>query len=205
MKSQEKLKKKKGMRLAFKLSLTVSIPLLLITLIGIAISAGKQNSISKNLVEREVSGIAASVREAYIEMADGADFAMSGDTLKKGNETLSENYELIDKLKQERDVELSIFYGDTRVLTTLKDSSGKREINKKMSKEIYDIIQRGESYFTDDLELFGVPYSGCYVPLYQPNSDKIVGSIFCGRSQAEVNAAAHSTIVSTPFSITCCT
>lgn len=196
MKSQEKLKKKKGMRLAFKLSLTVSIPLLLITLIGIAISAGKQNSISKNLVEREVSGIAASVREAYIEMADGADFAMSGDTLKKGNETLSENYELIDKLKQERDVELSIFYGDTRVLTTLKDSSGKREINKKMSKEIYDIIQRGESYFTDDLELFGVLYSGCYVPLYQPNSDKIVGSIFCGRSQAEVNAAVHSTIVS---------
>lgn len=201
MKSQEKLKKKKGMRLAFKLSLTVSIPLLLITLIGIAISAGKQNSISKNLVEREVSGIAASVREAYIEMADGADFAMSGDTLKKGNETLSENYELIDKLKQERDVELSIFYGDTRVLTTLKDSSGKREINKKMSKEIYDIIQRGESYFTDDLELFGVTYSGCYVPLYQPNSDKIVGSIFCGRSQAEVNAAAHSTIVSMALSM----
>ena len=201
MKSQEKLKKKKGMRLAFKLSLTVSIPLLLITLIGIAISAGKQNSISKNLVEREVSGIAASVREAYIEMADGADFAMSGDTLKKGNETLSENYELIDKLKQERDVELSIFYGDTRVLTTLKDSSGKREINKKMFKEIYDIIQRGESYFTDDLELFGVPYSGCYVPLYQPNSDKIVGSIFCGRSQAEVNAAAHSTIVSMALSM----
>lgn len=201
MKSQEKLKKKKGMRLAFKLSLTVSIPLLLITLIGIAISAGKQNSISKNLVEREVSGIAASVREAYVEMADGTDFAMSGDTLKKGNETLSENYELIDKLKQERDVELSIFYGDTRVLTTLKDSSGKREINKKMSKEIYDIIQRGESYFTDDLELFGVPYSGCYVPLYQPNSDKIVGSIFCGRSQAEVNAAAHSTIVSMALSM----
>ena len=201
MKSQEKLKKKKGMRLAFKLSLTVSIPLLLITLIGIAISAGKQNSISKNLVEREVSGIAASVREAYVEMADGADFAMSGDTLKKGNETLSENYELIDKLKQERDVELSIFYGDTRVLTTLKDSTGKREINKKMSKEIYDIIQRGESYFTDDLELFGVPYSGCYVPLYQPNSDKIVGSIFCGRSQAEVNAAAHSTIVSMALSM----
>ena len=201
MKSQEKLKKKKGMRLAFKLSLTVSIPLLLITLIGIAISAGKQNSISKDLVEREVSGIAASVREAYIEMADGADFAMSGDTLKKENETLSENYELIDKLKQERDVELSIFYGDTRVLTTLKDSSGKREINKKMSKEIYDIIQRGESYFTDDLELFGVPYSGCYVPLYQPNSDKIVGSIFCGRSQAEVNAAAHSTIVSMALSM----
>ena len=201
MKSQEKLKKKKGMRLAFKLSLTVSIPLLLITLIGIAISAGKQNSISKDLVEREVSGIAASVREAYIEMADGADFAMSGDTLKKGNETLSENYELIDKLKQEREVELSVFYGDTRVLTTLKDASGKREINTKMSKEVYDTIQRGESYFSEDLELFGVPYSGYYAPLYQPGSDKVVGSIFCGRSQEEVNAAVRNTVVSMALSM----
>lgn len=196
MNSQEKMKKKKGVRLAFKLSLTVSIPLLLITVIGIAISAGKQNSISKDLVKREISGIAASVREAYIEMGDGADFTMSGDTLKKGNETLSENYELIDKLKQERQVELSVFYGDTRVLTTLKDGSGKREINTKMSKEVYDTIQSGKDYYSADLELFGTPYSGYYVPLYQPNSDKIVGSIFCGRSRAEVNAAVRNTVVS---------
>ena len=39
------------------------------------------------------------------------------------------------------------------------------------------------------------------MPLYQPNSDKIVGSIFCGRSQAEVNAAVHSTIVSMALSM----
>ena len=203
MESREKVKskKKKGMRLAFKLSLTVSIPLLLITVIGVAIGAGKQNSISKDLVEREISGIATSVREAYTEMGDGADFTMSGNTLKKGNETLSENYELIDKLKQEREVELSVFYGDTRVLTTLKDASGKREINTKMSKEIYDTIQRGESYFSEDLELFGVLYSGYYAPLYQPGSDKVVGSIFCGRSQEEVNAAVHNTIVSMALSM----
>ena len=196
MKSQEKLKKKKGMRLAFKLSLTVAIPLLLITIIGIVISASKQNSMSKNLVEREISGIAASVRETYTEMDNGADFTLNGDTFKKGNVTLSENYELIDTLKQERDVELSVFYGDTRVLTTLKDSSGKREINTKMSKEVYDTLQMGKDYYASDLQLFGTPYSGCYVPLYQPGSDKIVGSIFCGRSQEEVNEALRNTIIS---------
>ena len=196
MKSQEKLKKKKGMRLAFKLSLTVAIPLLLITIIGIVISASKQNSMSKNLVEREISGIAASVRETYTEMDNGADFTLNGDTFKKGNVTLSENYELIDTLKQERDVELSVFYGDTRVLTTLKDSSGKREINTKMSKEVYDTLQTGKDYYASDLQLFGTPYAGCYVPLYQPGSDKIVGSIFCGRSQEEVNEALRNTIIS---------
>ena len=196
MKSQKKLKKKKGVRLAFKLSLTMSIPLLLITIVAIAVSAGKQNSISKDLVEREISGIAVSVREAYTAMGDGADFTMSGDTLKKGSVTLSENYELIDKLKQERQVELSVFYGETRVLTTLKNSSGGREINTKMSKEVYDTIQRGENYYSENLELFGTPYSGYYVPLYQPDSDKVVGSIFCGRSQAEINAAVRNTVVS---------
>ena len=196
MKSQEKLKKKKGMRLAFKLSLTVDIPLLLITIIGIVISASKQNSMSKNLVEREISGIATSVREAYTEMDNGADFTLNGDTFKKGNVTLSENYELIDTLKQERDVELSVFYGDTRVLTTLKDSSGKREINTKMSKEVYDTLQTGKDYYASDLKLFGTPYSGYYVPLYQPGSDKVIGSIFCGRSQEEVNEAVRNTIIS---------
>lgn len=196
MKSQEKLKKKKGMRLAFKLSLTVAIPLLLITIIGIVISASKQNSMSKNLVEREISGIATSVREAYTEMDNGADFTLNGDTFKKGNVTLSENYELIDTLKQERDVELSVFYGDTRVLTTLKDSSGKREINTKMSKEVYDTLQTGKDYYASDLKLFGTPYSGYYVPLYQPGSDKVIGSIFCGRSQEEVNEAVRNTIIS---------
>ena len=196
MNSQEKLKKKKGMRLAFKLSLTLAIPLLLITIIGIVISASKQNSMSKNLVEREISGIAASVRETYTEMDNGADFTLNGDTFKKGNVTLSENYELIDTLKQERDVELSVFYGDTRVLTTLKDSSGKREINTKMSKEVYDTLQTGKDYYASDLQLFGTPYSGYYVPLYQPGSDKVVGSIFCGRSQEEVNEALRNTIIS---------
>ena len=195
MKSQEKLKKKKGMRLAFKLSLTLAIPLLLITIIGIVISASKQNSMSKNLVEREISGIAASVRETYTEMDNGADFTLNGDTFKKGNVTLSENYELIDTLKQERDVELSVFYGDTRVLTTLKDSSGKREINTKMSKEVYDTLQTGKDYYASDLQLFGTPYSGYYVPLYQPGSDKVVGSIFYSSIKSRIIGSTFADII----------
>lgn len=201
MKSEEKLKKKKGMRLAFKLSLTVSIPLLLITVIGITIGAGKQNSISKDLVEREISSVASSVREVYMAIDGDEEFSMNGSALKKGNTTLSSDYEILDRLKQERGVELSVFYGDTRVLTTLKDSSGKREINTKMSKEVYDTLQRGEDYYSADLELFGTPYSGYYVPLYQPGSDKVIGSVFCGRSQAEINAAVRNTVISMSISM----
>ena len=42
------MKEKKGFRLALKLSLTVAVPILLITIIGILLGAVKQNDLSDN-------------------------------------------------------------------------------------------------------------------------------------------------------------
>lgn len=190
------MKQKKGLRLAFKLSLMIAIPFLLITVIGIWLGASKQNDLSEDLVQREISGIANSVRETYMAMGNGGKFAMQNDKLMKGTETLNENYELIDRLKESQDVELSLFYGDIRILTTLTDDSGKREINTQLSSEVYQTLQKGEDYFSSDLELFGKPYSGYYVPLYQPGTDEIIGSIFCGRSQEQIKNSLKNTIYS---------
>ena len=190
------MEQKKGLRLALKLSLTVAIPILLITLLGIWLGASKQSGLSEDLVAREISGIARSVREIYTGMENSTEFSMSGDTLKKGTRTLSGDYEIIDKLKEEQDVELSLFYGDTRILTTLTNESGKREINTQLSDEVYKKVQNGEEYFAAEIELFGKPYSGYYVPLYQPGTDEIIGSIFCGRSLEQVNNQLKDTIFS---------
>lgn len=190
------MKEKKGLRLALKLSLTVIVPIILITVAGIVLSAVKQSDLSESLVEREVSGIARSVRQIYEELEQGSEFVMDGDTLSKGSQKLSGDYELIDKLKKEQDVELSLFYGDVRILTTLTDDTGKREINTKLSSQVYEKLQKGEDYFASDIELFGKPYSGYYVPLYQPGTKDIVGSIFCGRSQTQVNDGLRGTVLS---------
>lgn len=190
------MEKNKGLRLPFKLSLMVAIPILLVTLIGIILGALKQNELSGNLVEREISGIANSVREVYMEMGGDAPFTMDGDTLMKGDVTLSGNYELIDRLKEETDVELSLFFGDNRVLTTLTNDAGQREINTQLSSNVYQTVQSGKNYYAKELELFGKPYAGYYVPLYQPGTEEIVGSIFCGRSRDQVNSGMKSTIFS---------
>lgn len=190
------MKHKRGLRLTLKLSLTVAIPVLLVTIIGIWFGASKQSELSGNLVKREISGIAKTLRETYTEIGGQGTFSMNGNTLKKGSETLSENYELIDRLKKEQDVELSIIYGNTRILTTLTDESGKREINTKISDTVYKELQSGKDYYSDKLELFGKPYSGYYVPLYQPGTDEIIGSIFCARSQEQVDNGLKNTILS---------
>lgn len=190
------MEKKKGLRLAFKLSLMVAIPILLVTLTGICLGAVKQGHLSNILVEREISGIARSVREIYMGMESGEPFTLKDGTLTKGLTTLTENYEIIDKLKAEQDVELSLFFGDTRLLTTLTDESGKREINTQMSDAVYSQISKGEDYYTRDIELFGTSYAGYYVPLYQPDSNEVIGSIFCGRSQKQINTSMRDTILS---------
>ena len=190
------MREKRGVRLALKLSLTVIIPIILITISGIVLSAVKQSGLSESLVQREISGIARSVRQTYMELNQGSEFVMDGDTLSKGAQKLTGDYELIDELKKEQDVELSLFYGDVRILTTLTDESGKREINTKLSTEVYEKLKKGEDYFASDIELFGKPYSGYYVPLYQPGTKDIVGSIFCGRSQTQVNDSLRGTVLS---------
>lgn len=190
------MKKRKGFRLAFKLSLMVAIPIFLVTFTGICLSSFKQSELSKDLVQREISGIARSVRQAYSEMDGSEPFALKDGTLSKGSVKLTDNYELIDKLKSEQDVELSLFYGDTRLLTTLTNDSGAREINTQMSKEVYAQICKGEDYYAPNIELFGSSYSGYYVPLYQPDTHEIVGSIFCGRSQKQINDYLKNTILS---------
>lgn len=190
------MKKKKGLKLAVKLSLTAAVPILLITIVGIWLGVSKQRELSESLVEREIGGVAKTLCEAYIETADKGQFSMNGDTLMKGTETLSGNYELMDKIKKDHDVELSLFYEDTRMLTTLTAENGEREINTKLSANVYEKVKNGETYYAPEIELFGKPYSGYYVPLRQPDSDQIIGSVFCGRSLEQVNKGLTNTAVS---------
>lgn len=190
------MNQKKGARLALKLSLTVVIPIFLITIAGILLSAYKQSDLSEDLVKREISGIARSLRQTYLATEGNEKFVMKGDNLYKGNTMLSGNYKLVDQLKNEQEVEVSLFFCDVREVTTLKDESGKREINTKMSSEVYDTLKKGEEYFATNVDVLGTDYYGYYVPLYQPGTKEFAGSVFCGRTQNQVTQSLRNTIIS---------
>ena len=190
------MNQKKGARLALKLSLTVVIPIFLITIAGILLSAYKQSNLSEDLVKREISGVAKSLRQTYLATEGNEKFVMKGDNLYKGNTMLSGNYKLVDQLKDEQDVEVSLFFGDVREVTTLKDESGKREINTKMSSEVYDTLKKGEEYFATNVDVLGTDYYGYYVPVYQPGTKEFAGSVFCGRTQTQVTQSLRNTVIS---------
>lgn len=85
-------------------------------------------------------------------------------------------------------MEVTIFWGDTRILTSIVNEKGERQINTQASAEVVShVLKNGETYQNRDVEILGQKYIVCYIPFYQENSDEIVGMVFLGTPQETVS------------------
>ena len=86
----------------------------------------------------------------------------------------------------EMDVDLTLFKGDTRFLTSIKDDSGKRiEGTKASDAVIQTVIKEGNEFYSDDVVINGKDYYVYYKPLKTP-SGEVIGMVFAGKSQEAV-------------------
>lgn len=116
----------------------------------------------------------------YLELLDlkyPGDYRKVGDdkiAIYKGDTLLNNNYEYIDQICKDNDIDLTVFYKDMRVITTLKDSDGNRRVGSKIGSNVSSsVFVNGQIKFYDNIEVDGKKYFGHYEPIY--NSD---GSIF---------------------------
>jgi methyl-accepting chemotaxis protein len=105
---------------------------------------------------------------------------------------LSNNSTLVDGVKKDLGAEATIFYGDTRVSTSLV-VDGKRAVGTALeNKAIVDeVLRQGKTYFGDNT-LFGRAYRTAYEPL--KNGDNIVGMIFVGVDISQAMTARDAII-----------
>lgn len=86
-------------------------------------------------------------------------------------------------------MEITVFWEDTRMLTSIVNANGERQINTQASAEVVDrVLKKGETYQNRGVEILGTKYIVCYTPIYQENSDEIVGMVFLGTPQETVSA-----------------
>lgn len=83
-------------------------------------------------------------------------------------------------------MEITLFYGDERRLTTIKDEDGNRlDCTKADPQTVKWVLENGRKYFAQNVEINGEDYFGYYVPIL--NKDKsVVGMTFAGKARAEV-------------------
>lgn len=103
----------------------------------------------------------------------------------------NKDYLYIDSLKDEH-IDFTVFIGDTRALTSIKDDSGKRiEGTKANDKVISECLKGGKHFTADGVEINGIPYYVDYLPL-KDNEGNIVGMTFVGETDINVKRATKS-------------
>lgn len=94
--------------------------------------------------------------------------------LKKGEHYLTNDF--IDNIKEDTGLEITIFYNDIRMITTLY-SNNKRITGSKMNSVIKkDVLENGYSKFYDDVRIEEERFFAYYLPVHN-GSENIIGAI----------------------------
>ena len=130
-------------------------------------------------------------------LLDSLDFTVQGDyscregMLFKGGLNITDST-ILRRLKERSGIDTTLFWEDTRIMTTLKDANGQSAMGTKANPEVVEVVlQNGKSYYSDQLNLNGVEYVGYYIPLI--NSDgMVVGMIFAGKNKQQAQDQMYS-------------
>ncbi len=188
------MKKQKAKGLKMKLLLLTLVPAILVGLILFMISANSMQSSLQQLSKTRVKDICDALLESYEQLYKG-DWAYDGSSFTKGGQDLFATYDLIDTIHEEDDVHITIFWGDTRIMTTVRQDDGERYVNTKAGEAaINTALIGGEDYYNPKTEINGDEYFSYYNPIR--NSDgSVVGMLFIGVPSSSVNNDIRNAIM----------
>jgi methyl-accepting chemotaxis protein len=181
------------MKMQSKIMAIALFPLFCLGIATILISNVKIGSALAGSIENGLRSTAISVRDT-LNYADEGEFTLVGDQLYKGDFNVSEATQIAEKIRESADTDVTIIYGDTRYMTSVIDAQGNPVIGTKVGETLVDkVINKGQEYFSTDVNVEGQAYYGYYVPLYD-TSGTPVGMVFTGMPQADAKAQISSIV-----------
>ena len=160
------------------------------------ISGYEINRVYNSLAKEELKATTEHLASEMNSVWDG-DWAYNDGILTKGETQVFDEYqELMDELHSQTGVDYTLFYGDTRVITTIlkKDNSGRLVGTKASDAVISATLRGGTDFYANNLNIEGKKYLGYYVAI--KNSDgSIVGMAFSGRESEDITRAITNIIL----------
>ena len=114
------------------------------------------------------------------------DWHVQNGILFKGQQQIDGINEIADYLSDICGSKVTIFNGDTRVATTVKDSAGNRAVGTKASETVIDNVITQGKFFLGEATVMGEQHYAAYQPI-KDVTGKTVGMIFVGVSVEEMN------------------
>ncbi|MBO4900368.1 MAG: methyl-accepting chemotaxis protein, partial [Lachnospiraceae bacterium] len=175
------MKKKGGLGL-LPVLLTLGLAPLIVSALIIGILSAKELSANmEDDVFNELRVAAEGLRQYYEYDL------MNGDEL-----TYDEDHAYVDSLKGDG-VELTLFQGDTRFMTSLRKDDGQRNEGSQAAADIWASVKAGNEYHSDGVTIGGQDYYVYYVPL-KDASGQVVGMAFSGEAEAKVKSAINKVV-----------
>ena len=187
------LEKKKGLNLMTKILIMALIPLILIVVIaGVSIhSVG--SVVARKLVMHEMQ-TASYALEMTLDSLGSGDYHSDGTNLYKGNYNLNSNNQTIDDFKKKTNVDVTVFWKKTRMVTSVIDKDGKRVTGTAISDSVYDKVMQDGKYFSDNTDIEGTEYYGYYEALKNADGSS-QAIIFTGMPSSDVKAIYKKRLV----------
>lgn len=181
---KQEQKRKFGIKL--KLLLLSFAAVLVSNTVMIVISSNRLKTGLNEQTQDGLAMLAEAVRAGYDNLAGDYTFDANKAQLWKGDVNLSENLDMLDSYVKNVDADITVCYGKTRILTTLKDSkTGNRIIGTDISAEVWNAVSKGEVYEIQEIEINGEDYIACYMPL-NSSDGSVIGAVFAGKPRVQI-------------------
>lgn len=130
------------------------------------------------------------------ESAGEGDYAMQEGNLVKGGAVLNAADSVVSRVGGVSTVDVTLFWGDTRIVTSIHYKDGTKAVGTHASPEVTrTVLNEGKDYFSVRVPVNGTLYFGYYAPL--TNSDgSVVGMVFVGKTRREaLDMVIHSVVM----------
>ncbi len=154
-----------------------------ILLMAIAITVLTLTVIRTN-IEEDTEGTLRGVVYAYLttlEENDGLYEQKEDGSVWKGDYNITESYEVVDTIKEDGKVDVTFFYGKTRLMTSIVNENNERIVGTDADPAVVEqVFDKGETMFLEHVMVNGQDYFGYYIPVFQEGTTETIGMVFAG-------------------------
>ncbi len=176
------------MKLRTKIVLLATVPAVFLGLLLCTIAAIKIQDAIFNEAYIGMHATTLAVNNIFETASEGEYHVDDSGILWKGDANISEAEDIVDRIKSSTGMDVTIFYGNTRYLTTIVDDSGNRQVGTTASEKVTKaVLDQGKDYQDDNVDILGTRYICYYIPIMsEADSNKPIGMIFLGQKYATV-------------------
>jgi len=186
------MKEKKKTSIKISIISVIAIPILLLLLVLIFVC---RRSVTEGMELEIKDDLASCARNTVdiISLAYPGEIQCKGDAFYIGGVDLTNDFTIVNHIKENTGNDITIFYGSKRMLTTLVGADGKELVNTEIDDQnIINTISMGNEYYSNCVKIDGQKYYGYYVPLY--NGKTVCGMVFAGVSNDSVKTEERTIV-----------